>query len=59
VNKRFKSIYGIGTHFTNDVIGSKALNIVIKLASINGKSVFKLTDAKDKACGKGELFDEN
>lgn len=52
VRKRFKSIYGIGTHFTNDVLGSKALNIVIKLASINGQSVFKLTDAVDKACGK-------
>lgn len=52
VKKRFKSVYGIGTHFTNDVVGSKALNIVIKLASINGQSVFKLTDAKDKACGR-------
>lgn len=51
VNKRFKSIYGIGTHFTNDVADRKALNIVIKLASINDQSVFKLTDAKDKACG--------
>lgn len=55
VNKRFKSIYGIGTNFTNDVIGSKSLNIVIKLASINGQSVFKLTDARDKACGQKSL----
>ncbi|PWU04673.1 MAG: nicotinate phosphoribosyltransferase [Verrucomicrobia bacterium] len=52
VNKRFKSIYGIGTHFTNDIPGKRALNIVIKLASINGHSVFKLTDAKDKAIGQ-------
>lgn len=54
VNKRFKSIYGIGTHFTNDVSDSKALNIVIKLASINKQSVFKLTDAKDKACFRND-----
>lgn len=55
VNKRFKSMYGIGTHFTNDIPGKRALNIVIKLASINGHSVFKLTDAKDKAVGKRDF----
>lgn len=51
VAKRFIAIYGIGTNFTNEVPGSPSLNMVIKLASIDGKPVYKLTDASDKACG--------
>lgn len=50
VAKRFIDVYGIGTNLTNDVPGSPSLNMVIKLASIEGKPVFKLTDASDKAC---------
>lgn len=49
VNKRFIPIYGIGTNFTNDVIGSPPINMVIKMSSINGKPVYKLTDSKLKA----------
>lgn len=49
VNQQFMPIYGIGTHFTNDIPESPALNMVIKMASINGTPVYKLTDSKLKA----------
>ena len=48
---RVRAAYGIGTHFTNDFANSPALNIVIKLHSINGRSVAKLSDEPTKASG--------
>lgn len=39
---RIKVSFGIGTHFTNDFEGSKPLNMVIKLWSVNGIPVVKL-----------------
>jgi len=42
--------YGIGTSFTNDV-GIKPLNIVIKLATVNGIQVVKLSDERGKETG--------
>lgn len=49
---RIKVSLGIGTHFTNDYLGSKALNIVIKLATCNGIPVVKLSDVFSKAIGE-------
>jgi nicotinate phosphoribosyltransferase len=45
-----KCSFGIGTHFTNDV-GIKALNIVIKMVSINKRHVVKLSDVAGKHTG--------
>jgi nicotinate phosphoribosyltransferase len=44
-------MFGIGTHLTNDVPGSKALNIVIKLRQCHGVEVVKLGDGEGKATG--------
>ncbi|KAF8579985.1 nicotinate phosphoribosyltransferase [Ramaria rubella] len=57
-----KATFGIGTHFTNDFHTkssggkekSKALNIVIKLASIDGKPCVKLSDEPMKHTGDPE-----
>ena len=46
--------FGIGTHFTNDFEGSKPLNMVIKLASVDGFPVVKLSDNPTKASGDAE-----
>lgn len=43
--------FGIGTHFTNDFPNSQALNMVIKLHSVDGIHVVKLSDDMEKACG--------
>jgi len=49
---KIRSSCGIGTHFSNDFPGmSPALNIVIKLASLNGIPVVKLSDTPSKAIG--------
>lgn len=55
---RIKTVFGIGTHLTNDV-GHPSLNIVIKLKSLTLHSntttqivpAVKLSDDADKACG--------
>ena len=39
---KIKTSFGIGTHFTNDFEGSKPLNMVIKLWSVNDIPVVKL-----------------
>lgn len=51
INDRFTPLYGIGTNFTNDVENSPALNIVIKMNSINDEPVYKLSDTPSKASG--------
>jgi nicotinate phosphoribosyltransferase len=43
--------FGIGTNFTNDFEGSKSLNMVIKLRSVNGIEVVKLSDDDGKETG--------
>jgi len=48
---KIKTSFGIGTHFTNDLVGIKPLNIVIKLFSINDKEVIKLSDFEGKHTG--------
>lgn len=48
---RIRVSLGIGTHFTNDFPNSKALNIVIKMATCLGIPVVKLSDVFTKAIG--------
>lgn len=48
---RINVSFGIGTHFTNDFPGSKALSIVIKLWSIAGVPVVKISDEPAKIQG--------
>ena len=48
--------FGIGTHLTNDV-GVQALNIVIKLFSVNGIPVVKLSDEPGKETGDARAID--
>jgi nicotinate phosphoribosyltransferase len=43
--------FGIGTFFSNDFTNSPALNMVIKLWSVNGIPVVKLSDDKGKVMG--------
>jgi nicotinate phosphoribosyltransferase len=45
-----KIVFGIGTNLTNNY-GVKPLNMVIKLATINGKGVIKLSDEEGKHTG--------
>ena len=45
---RVKVSFGIGTFCSNDTC-EKALNIVIKLQTVNGRAVAKLSDTPDKA----------
>jgi len=54
--RRIRSAFGIGTNFTNDFAGSAALNIVIKLATVDGAAVVKLTDDPAKASGCPEAI---
>lgn len=48
---KIKCSFGIGTHLTNDFENSKALNMVIKLSSVEGVPVVKLSDDIKKATG--------
>jgi nicotinate phosphoribosyltransferase len=50
-----KISFGIGTNFSNDV-GVKALSMVIKLNSINGVDIVKLSDVDGKYTGKPEAI---
>lgn len=56
VNGRIIANFGIGTHFTNDFPEFKALNIVIKLAEIEGVAVYKTTDSVAKSTWKAGSF---
>ena len=55
INKYFagkiKIAFGVGTHFSNDFDNSPALNIVIKLYSVNDFPVVKLSDVEGKETG--------
>ncbi len=54
--ERIRCAFGIGTNLTNDFAGSDALNIVIKLATINRAPVVKLTDDAAKATGQPDAL---
>jgi nicotinate phosphoribosyltransferase len=47
--------FGIGTHLTNDV-GIEPLNIVMKLARVNGQPVAKLSDSPGKTLCEDATF---
>lgn len=49
--KKIPARFGIGTFLTNDFEGSKPLNMVIKLRTMNGVEAVKLSDDADKATG--------
>lgn len=49
---KIKCSFGIGTNFTNDFEKSKALNMVIKLYSVNNIPVVKLSDDLGKETGE-------
>jgi len=49
---KIKPSFGIGTHFTNDFENSPALNMVIKLWSVDGIPVVKLGDDPGKSQGR-------
>ncbi len=53
---KIRCSFGIGTNFTNDYDGSPPLNIVIKLCSINGIPVVKLSDVGGKATGDSDAL---
>jgi nicotinate phosphoribosyltransferase len=48
---KINTSFGIGTHFTNDVPDSPAMNMVIKMIMCNGIPVVKLSDTPSKAIG--------
>lgn len=50
-DRRIRTVFGIGTHLTNDYGDSKPLNMVIKLDRCNGVPVVKLSDVPTKATG--------
>ncbi|MCP4181058.1 MAG: nicotinate phosphoribosyltransferase [bacterium] len=50
-------IFGIGTHLTNDV-GTKPLQIVLKMVECNNKPVIKISDTEEKILCKDETFKE-
>lgn len=52
---RFKTSFGIGTNFTNDM-GHAPLNIVLKLVECNGQSVAKLSDSPGKTMTNNYTF---
>jgi len=52
-----KCAFGIGTHLTNDFDNSKALNMVIKLWSVEGVPVVKLSDDPGKYSGDPWMID--
>ena len=51
---RVKVAFGIGTNLTCDVDGHKPMNIVVKLISIDGVPVVKLSDSPGKVMGETE-----
>jgi nicotinate phosphoribosyltransferase len=53
---KIKCAFGIGTNFSNDFPGSKPLNMVIKLTSVLGTPVVKLSDVSTKAVGEKDAL---
>lgn len=55
---RIGCVFGVGTDLTNDFQNSPALNMVIKLYSIDNINVVKLSDAPTKATGEESALAE-
>lgn len=55
LNGRAKSSFGIGTNLTNDFEGVDPLQIVMKVTTVNGRPVAKISDSP----GKGMCHDEH
>lgn len=53
---KIKCSFGIGTNFSNNIESSKPLNMVIKLNSVNGIPVVKLSDDKGKEMGDKDML---
>lgn len=53
---KIKTSFGIGTHLTNDFPECKALNMVIKLWSVMGIPVVKLSDVIGKQIGDSDAL---
>ena len=51
VNGRLEDSYGIGTNLTNDLPGSRPLDIVIKMTRFDHGNVVKIPDEKGKETG--------
>jgi len=51
-SNKIRCSFGIGTNLTNDTGRTKALNMVIKLRSVDGIDVVKLSDNPTKATGE-------
>lgn len=54
---KFKAVFGIGTHWTNDV-GFDPLNIVVKMIECNGLPVIKISDNYGKTICENNKFAE-
>lgn len=54
---RIKIAFGIGTHLTNDFDDAKALNMVIKLRTVSGIPVVKISDEPGKETGEEKAIE--
>lgn len=53
---RIKCAFGIGTNLTNDIPGTKALQIVMKMVNLNGLPVAKISDSPGKGMCEHEKY---
>jgi nicotinate phosphoribosyltransferase len=53
---RIRTIFGIGTNLTND-LGAASLPVVLKLVSVNGRPVIKLSDSPGKTMSEDAAYE--
>ncbi len=53
---RIRTLFGIGTNLTND-LGVSSLPIVLKLTSVNGRPVIKLSDSPGKTLSEDPTYE--
>ena len=53
---RVKVSFGVGTHLTNDFEDVDPLQIVMKLTSVNGRPVAKVSDSPGKGMCKDDAY---
>lgn len=53
---RIQTSYGIGTFLSNNVVGVKPVNMVMKLIKVNGKPVAKISDSSGKNLCEDQEF---